>query len=73
MGKCEEFLDQIEGLLTMHQQFTQFLPDISDVKACLSLSERSKIAAIPSFPQIKVGDERTTESTVREGEYPKGF
>jgi len=67
--KCEEFLNQIEGLLTMHQQFvsTQFLPPIDDVKSVLPLTARSEIAAIPSFPQIKQGN----ESTVWEGESRK--
>jgi len=64
--KCEEFLNHIEGLLTWHQQFvTQFLPPIDDVKSVLPLTARSEIAAIPSFPQIKQGN----ESTVREGEW----
>jgi len=47
--ECEEMLNQIEGLLTMHQEFvSQFLPDINDVKSLLPPT--------PSVPVRKAGE-----------------
>jgi len=48
---CEKFLTQIEGLLTMHQEFvSQYLPDIADVKSLLPLDHNKSPSTISVPP-----------------------
>lgn len=64
---CRKFLNQIEGLLTMHQEFvsSQYLPAIADVKSLLPL-DRSK----PS--PIAIAEPPNKDKTFTAGEVSTG-
>lgn len=50
-----KFLNQfIEGVISVHQAFVPFLPDIDDVKSLLPL--KRDISTLPSFSQIEGKD-----------------
>jgi len=61
---CERFLNQIEGLLTMHQEFVslQYLPDIAHVKSLLPLDRNNQ----PSSATISMPPNK--DKTVTAGE-----